>query len=55
MSLKEPEIESIVDHAVDEILSEIFCGEFHDVTNIEYALNYLKEKIKGLEPEDFEE
>jgi len=55
MSLKEPEIESIIDHAVDEILSEIFCGEFHDVTNIEYALNYLKEKIKSLEPEDFEE
>ena len=55
MSLKEPEIESIVDHAVDEILSEVFSGEFHDISNIVYALNYLKEKIKGLEPEDFEE
>jgi len=55
MSLKEPEIESIIDHVVDEILSEVFSGEFHDISDIEYALNYLKEKIKGLEPEDFEE
>jgi hypothetical protein len=55
MSLKEPEIESIVDHVVDEILSEVFSGEFHDINDIGYALNYLKEKIKGLEPEDFEE
>jgi hypothetical protein len=55
MSLKQPEIESIIDHAVDEILSEVFSGEFHDIDDIEYALNYLKEKIKGLEAEDFEE
>lgn len=51
MEFKEPEIESIVDHAIDEILSEAFS----DIEDIDYALNYLKEKIKGLEVEDFEE
>jgi molecular chaperone GrpE (heat shock protein) len=51
MSLKQPEIESIIDHAVDEILSEVFS----DIDDIDHALNYLKEKIKGLEVEDFEE
>lgn len=55
MQFKEPEIESIVDYAIDEILSEVFSGEFHDIDDIEYALNYLKSKIKELEPEDFEE
>lgn len=55
MQFKEPEIESIVDHAIDEILSEVFSGEFNDIDDIEYALNYLKSKIKDLEPEDFEE
>lgn len=55
MEFKQPEIESIVDHAIDEILSEVFSGEFNDIEDIEYALNYLKTKIKDLEPEDFEE
>ena len=55
MQFKEPEIESIVDHAVDEIISEVFSGEFNDIEDIGYALNYLKSKIKNLEVEDFEE
>jgi hypothetical protein len=55
MSLKEPEIESIIDHAVDEILSEVFSGEFNEIVDVSYALNYLKEKIRELELEDFEE
>lgn len=55
MQLKEPEIESIVDHAVDEIINEVFGGEFNDIEDIGYALNYLKEKIRNLEAEDFEE
>jgi len=55
MQFKQPEIESIVDHAVDEIISEVFSGEFNDIEDIDYALNYLKSKIKDLEAEDFEE
>lgn len=55
MSLKEPEIESIVDHALDETLTEIFDNEFKDIKDIEYALEYLRQKIDELEAEDFED
>jgi len=55
MSLKEPEIEAIVDHALDETLNEIFENEFKDLKDIEYALEYLRQKIDELEAEDFEE
>ena len=55
MSLKEPEIESIVDHALDETLTEIFDNEFRDFKDIEYALEYLRQKVSELEADDFEE
>jgi hypothetical protein len=55
MSLKEPEIESIVDHALDETLTEIFDNEFRDLKDIEYALEYLRQKVDELEAEDFED
>jgi len=55
MSLKEPEIESIVDHALDETLNEIFENEFKDLKDIEYALEYLRQKVDELEAEDFED
>lgn len=55
MSLKEPEIEAIVDHALDETLTEIFDNEFKHFKDIEYALEYLRRKIDELEAEDFEE
>jgi hypothetical protein len=55
MSLKEPEIEAIVDHALDETLTEIFDNEFSTPKDIEYALNYLRQKVDELEAEDFEE
>jgi hypothetical protein len=55
MSLKEPEIESIVDHALDETLAEIFDNEFSDLKDIEYALEYLRQKVDELEAEDFED
>lgn len=55
MSLKEPEIESIVDHALDETLTEIFQNEFKDAKDIEYALEYLRQKVDELEAEDFED
>lgn len=55
MSLKEPEIESIVDHALDETLTEIFENEFRNPKDIEYALEYLRRKVDELEAEDFEE
>ncbi len=54
MSLREPEIESIVDHALDETLTEIFENEFKSIKDIEYALEYLRSKIDDLEAEDFE-
>lgn len=55
MSLKEPEIESIVDHALSETLNEIFENEFRDIKDIEYALEYLRQRVDELEAEDFEE
>ena len=55
MSLKEPEIESIVDHALDETLTEIFENEFRDLNDIEYALDYLRQKVDELEAEDFQD
>jgi hypothetical protein len=55
MSLKEPEIEAIVDHALDETLSQIFENEFRNIKDIEYALEYLRQKVDELEAEDFEE
>jgi len=55
MSLKEPEIESIVDHALDETLAQIFDNEFSTPKDIEYALNYLRQKVDELEAEDFED
>lgn len=55
MSLKEPEIEAIVDHALDETLNEIFENEFKDLKDIEYALEYLRQKVDELEAEDFED
>lgn len=55
MSLKEPEIESIVDHALDETLTEIFNNEFKNIKDIEYALDYLRQKVDDLDAEDFED
>jgi hypothetical protein len=55
MSLKEPEIEAIIDHALDETLTEIFNNEFINSKDIEYALEYLRRKVDELEAEDFEE
>lgn len=55
MSLKEPEIEAIVDHAIDETLTEIFETEFCNIKDIEYALNYLRQKVDELEATDFED
>lgn len=53
MSLKQPEIESIVDHALDETLTEIFESEFKNIKDVEYALEYLRTKVDELEAEDF--
>jgi hypothetical protein len=55
MSLKEPEIESIVDHALDETLTEIFNNEFRSHKDVEYALEYLRQKVNELDADDFEE
>jgi hypothetical protein len=53
MSLKEPEIESIVDHVLEETLVEIFENEFKTLEDVEYALDYLRKKVDELEAEDY--
>lgn len=53
MLLKEPEIESIVDHTLEEVLIEIFENEFKELKDVEYALDYLRQKIDDLEADDF--
>ncbi len=55
MTLREPEIESIIDHALDETLIQIFENEFKNSKDIEYALDYLRQKVDDLEAEDFED
>lgn len=55
MSLKKPEIESIVEHALDETLSEIFENEFRTYEDVEYAIEYLRQKVDELEADDFED
>jgi len=55
MSLKKNEIESLIEHAMDDIIAQVFENEFAKLEDIEYAVEYLKEKINDLEAEDFEE
>jgi hypothetical protein len=40
---------------LDETLNEIFENEFKDLKDVEYALEYLRQKVDELEAEDFEE
>ena len=39
----------------DETLTEIFENEFRDLKDIEYALDYLRQKVDELEAEDFQD
>lgn len=55
MSLKKNEIESLIEHAIDDIVSEIFENSFAKFTDVEYAVEYLKTKINEIEAEDFED
>lgn len=55
MSLSKNEIECFVDTAFDEAILEIFKNQFYSFKEIEYAVDYLKEKIQELDPEDFED
>jgi len=53
MSLKQTEIESIVDTAFEDIIEIGFAGQFTKLKEVEYALDYLKTKIDDLDPSDF--
>jgi hypothetical protein len=53
MSLKKNEIESLVEHAMDDIIAQVLENEFAKLEDLEYAIDYLKEKINDLEAEDF--
>ena len=55
MSYNKNEIECFVDTALDEAILEIFKNEFSSFKELEYAVEYLKEKIQVIEPEDFED
>jgi hypothetical protein len=55
MSLKKHEIESLVEHAMDDIIAQVLENEFAKLEDLEYAIEYLKEKINDLEAEDFED
>jgi len=55
MSLTKNEIECYVDTALDEAVLEIFKNEFYSMKELEYAVDYLKEKVQELEAEDFED
>jgi hypothetical protein len=53
MSFKQSEIESIIDGAVEDILELAIAGNFTKIKDIEYALEYLKNKIEEIDPTDF--
>jgi len=55
MSLKKNEIESIIEHTLDDIIAMVFENQFSSIKDIEYAIEYLKEKVNDLEAEDFED
>lgn len=56
MSIKRTEIESVVDHVLEEMLTEIFDNfSFKTIDEIEHALEYLQDKISEVEPSDYEE
>jgi hypothetical protein len=55
MSLKKNEIESLIEHAIDDIISEVFENQFAKIEDVEYAVAYLKAKINDIEAEDFED
>lgn len=53
MSLKQIEIESIVDTALEDIIEIGLAGQFTKLKEVEYAFDYLKTKIDELDPSDF--
>jgi len=55
MSLKKHEIESLIEHAIDDIISEVFENQFAKIEDVEYAVEFLKAKINDIEAEDFED
>ena len=55
MSLKKNEIESLIEHTMDDIIAQVFENEFANLEDLEYAVDFLKEKINDLEAEDFED
>jgi hypothetical protein len=55
MSLKKNEIESLIENAIDGIISEVFENQFAKIEDVEYAVEYLKSKINDIEAEDFED
>jgi len=55
MSYSKNEIECLVDNALEEAVLEIFKHEFSSFKELEYAIEYLQEKVQDLDPEDFED
>ena len=53
MSQKHSEIESVIDVVIEDVVEIAIAGNFTKITEIEYALEYLKQKIDEIDPEDF--
>lgn len=53
MSQKHSEIESVIDAVIEDVVEIAIAGNFTKITEIEHALEYLKQKIDEIDPEDF--
>jgi hypothetical protein len=54
MSSKKHEIESIIEEIIESIILDTFESNFNSLSELEYALTYLKLRIQDLEIEDLE-
>jgi len=53
MKISQTEIEAIVDEIIENTLEIGFAGQFTRLKEVEYALEYLKNKIEDFDPNDF--
>jgi hypothetical protein len=54
MSSKRHEIEAIIEEVIESIILDTFESNFTNLSEIEYALTVLKDRVQSLEVEDFE-
>jgi ribosome maturation factor RimP len=54
MSSKRNEIEAIIEDVVENIIFEVFDNNFTTISEVEFALEVLKDRIQNLDVDDFE-